>query len=281
MKPKLNPIATRSRALAAATCLLMGVADAALIAHYKFDETSGTTAHDELGGTNATISGGVTINQTGVSGGAYAFDGVNSTVGADAVSGNLAIGDAILASGAFSFSAWFKTSAVLPDNNRDDLVTIGSATVDRYYIDMNVRNPAGGTADSFVNVYTRNGTTTFPQLDGTSAVNDGTWNHAVCTLDSDGTSTIYVNGSLETTGNPSFVLPAIMDRLRIGSLARPTPASLFTGLIDDVQIYDQALTASEVSFLFNNPGQSVPEPSTSAMLGLLGGLALRRRRKRA
>lgn len=48
---------------------------------------------------------------------------------------------------------------------------------------------------------------------------------------------------------------------------------LYSGLIDDVRIYDEALSAEEVRAL-------VPEPATIALLGL-GGLALLRIRKRS
>src|SRR5207247_2417800 len=36
-----------------------------------------------------------------------------------------------------------------------------------------------------------------------------------------------------------------------------TPTGLFTGLIDEVQIYNYALLDSDVDFLFQNPGQEI------------------------
>ena len=39
-------------------------------------------------------------------------------------------------------------------------------------------------------------------------------------------------------------------------------ASGYSGLIDDVQIYDQALTDAEVDHLYQNPGESIPDPVT-------------------
>ena len=52
----------------------------------------------------------------------------------------------------------------------------------------------------------------------------------------------------------------------------------FDGLIDDVQFYDEALSSGEVAFLFNNPGQLIPEPAAVALLGLGGVMMLGRRR---
>ncbi len=60
-----------------------------------------------------------------------------------------------------------------------------------------------------------------------------------------------------------------------------TTGFAFSGSIDDVQIYDEALSASDATFLLNNAGTAVgvPEPSSTALLGL-GGLALILRRRK-
>src|SRR5438552_16310846 len=39
------------------------------------------------------------------------------------------------------------------------------------------------------------------------------------------------------------------------------PASRFTGLIDDVQVYNRALASSDILYLFQNPGKVLPAPS--------------------
>ena len=46
----------------------------------------------------------------------------------------------------------------------------------------------------------------------------------------------------------------------------------FNGLIDDVAVYNRALSAQEIYQIY-----SIPEPATLLLLGL-GGLALRKRR---
>ena len=52
----------------------------------------------------------------------------------------------------------------------------------------------------------------------------------------------------------------------------------FSGLIDEVAVFDHALSQAEVTALFAE--SMVPEPSTMLLLGLggLGGLVVRRRR---
>ena len=50
-----------------------------LVSYYNFDETSGTTATDSLSANAGTITG-ATINQTGIIGKAYSFDGTGDYV---------------------------------------------------------------------------------------------------------------------------------------------------------------------------------------------------------
>jgi hypothetical protein len=73
---------------------------------------------------------------------------------------------------------------------------------------------------------------------------------------------------------------ATMDNFEVGRLGRLAPAASFAGMVDDIQIYQRALTAAEVSFLFNNPGSVVvPEPATWGLL-CIGGLFVFAGRKR-
>jgi len=51
-------------------------------------------------------------------------------------------------------------------------------------------------------------------------------------------------------------------------------------MIDEVQLYDHALTTNEVQFLFDNPSlTAIPEPASAALIAFgIFGLAIRRRR---
>ena len=89
-----------------------------------------------------------------------------------------------------------------------------------------------------------------------------------------GNKSIYVDGSpVEATNAASAIVGNSAPFLIGGVNFSGTPTSLYTGLIDEVQVYNQALTGSQIDFLFQNPTQVVPEPGTLA-LGTVGAAAL-------
>jgi hypothetical protein len=267
-------------------------AQGALIAHYTLDETSGTTTADSSGNAlNGTVSGGAIgavgaiQSTTGISGNAYSFSGTTAQrVDADFAKW----GDLNLNPG-YTVSLWLKWT-VPGANNRSVAVSLaadGGGVNDRY-ADLGVGTSTGANVNADGSGYARHrGTLTTVDTDPLKAddppnggFDDGTW-HLLTGVFTNTGVTVYFDGNQvdSATGNGGDIA---FDALTLGLLQRPggqTDVDPFEGAIDDVQIYDQALTLSEIGTLFANPGQTIPEPSSTALLGL-GGLALVLRRRR-
>ena len=106
----------------------------------------------------------------------------------------------------------------------------------------------------------------------------GQWHHTVITFektgDNQGYGKIYVDGSLDNEGSLAEDIDATTEPVYIG---RKVDGGYFHGIIDEVRIYNQVLTAQEISDLYNNYGYTTenypgkvlvrkytePEPSVS------------------
>ena len=88
---------------------------------------------------------------------------------------------------------------------------------------------------------------------------------------------LYVDGQFQSQVSHIPAYPLILDNggssdYRIDIGARTRKNNYFKGAIDDVRIYDRALSSEEVGQLY-----TVPEPATMILLGL-GGLLIRKRK---
>lgn len=89
-----------------------------------------------------------------------------------------------------------------------------------------------------------------------STLNASTWYHIVATWDNTGTHKIYINGVLDktstltnfTTINTSTALP-----LYIGKSGDNFAPRLMNGSVDDVLLYNRALSASEIQQIYTEP----------------------------
>lgn len=213
-----------------------------LVAAYGFNEGSGTKVNDVSGkGNHGTISG-ATWTSSGRYGKALLFDGSNDRVTVnDAASLDLTTG--------MTLEAWVYPTAT-PTNWRTIIMKEqpGNAV---YYLDANsYRNqPVTG-------VFVGSARTLY----GGSRLAVNAWTHLAATYDGQ-TQRLYVNGSQVAQRSQTGQIRASTGALRIGG--NSVWGEYFKGRIDEVRIYNRALTASEIQSDRNNP---LPTLSTGAQL---------------
>src|SRR5215471_5997902 len=130
------------------------IADGA-IAYWRLDELSGTTAVDIIGGNNGTISGGVTLGQTGA-----LADG-NKAMAFDGSSGKIAVPNGAykqFGTGPLTIEAWAKPTVTPSFQQVFDVANDGDASIAGVLITANGTqysaevHPGGGTAGNSVSV---------------------------------------------------------------------------------------------------------------------------------
>ena len=114
-------------------------------------------------------------------------------------------------------------------------------------------------------------------LAGNTNLSANAWYHLAAVLPDGATDSdevlVYLNGSLANTTATGTATALFTDPsptapdFYLGS--DPTTTAHYDGTIDDVQIYDSALSATEIASLYSNPGSVIPEPSAALMLGSL------------
>jgi hypothetical protein len=274
----MKKLITTSIALASAASLAQGAAiHAGLLNYWDLDSNTSDSASSYAGATGTTVNDGtVNGNVSFVAsplGSAASFPGGagNNVTVADPTAGT----DDIDRSGAdLSISVWFQLSN--RDTNWQGLVAHGEGT--DYRIALRGGNDpiqiayAGGGAGS--DIFTANNI-------GAAPGGDGLWHHIVATTEGS-TTNLYMDGVLEASGGTGPINENGQNTLCIG--CNPTNGREWNGLIDDVGMWDRALSLAEVQEIYN-AGQSgislgaIPEPGTASLLGLIGGLALLRRRR--
>jgi hypothetical protein len=152
----------------------------------------------------------------------------------------------------FAIAFWVKG---IPQSDRR-IFSESSSTDTNFLYNLGSDN-TGATGS--LDFYMRDGAGANPMnhVKSTKPVLDGTWHHVVW-IDNRGTVTCYIDGAPDAT-NFSYARPASLtqDITTLGGINRPTrtpPASSwFAGSIDDVHLYNYALTETEVLALFASP----------------------------
>jgi len=224
-----------------------------LVAYWKFDEGTGTTAKDSSGnGNTGTLTNGPLWTQ-GRIGSALYFDGADDTV-------IVPDSNSLDLSNAFTLSAWVNPSQAFTDF-RAILVKNYS-----YYLYANAAGYCGdGTPLSGFEQPTSN-----IVCQSTSLV-PNTWTHLAATYNGS-TLTLYRDGLPVAVANASGALAPTAGSLQIGASQF---GEFFKGMIDEVRIYKTALNDSDILTIFQQdsivPVPTVAAPAISPNGGNYGG----------
>ena len=198
-----------------------GVKKSNLVAHWTFDgsDVSGSTITDVTGNGNTGTASGTDQPGIGKVGQGYDFTGA----GNDAVTFS-----SIAFSGSATISAWVKPDDLSADGAFRTI--IGNSGGDRIFIsssgDLVIRQNASNLS-----------------LSPSGVVSVGEWAHVVVTWDGS-TATGYINGVVTS---PTRSVASITNYNRIGIISA---SGEWDGAIDDVRIYNTALSASEIQQLY-------------------------------
>jgi len=133
----------------------------------------------------------------------------------------------------FTYSAW-----IYPNDFATDYIFMRPAS---YYLAIL------NTGEVSVNTYSGAGWGV--QIDSTTDYTIDAWNHIVVVMGQDGDATIYINGEFAGSGSNGYSGKLSDNNLTIGGFEGGS--SLFDGYIDEVMLWDKALTEKEVKNIYN------------------------------
>ncbi|MHC4202961.1 MAG: LamG domain-containing protein, partial [Planctomycetota bacterium] len=220
------------------------------VGHWKFDEGKGTTARDSSGkGNDGNLKGGVKWVK-GRIGGALEFRGGDQHV--DAGTGRS------LRNGRFAVAAWVKVEAY---------PLKGMANIVGKYRPKSRLNNIALRPDGRARTAYYAGD--WKDHVGGKPLPKNRWNHVVSVVSPPHVS-IYLNGDLDGSRHDAGALSLNDGPLVIGGEKGYWP---FSGLIDDVRIYNRALSAEEVKALYREAERlAAQEASTRAQEKARAGL---------
>jgi serine/threonine protein kinase len=202
--------------------------DYRLVAHWALDEDAGNTAYDSTNENDATLQGGpIWQPEGGKLGGSLQLDGTNDYVSTPFILDP--------AKESFSVFAWIKGGApgqvIISQNDETGTRWLWLDSSYGRLISWLMHPP-------------------FDPLMSESSITDGQWHHVGLVYDIEGLHRyLYVDGA-QATRDIDFVAGVGSNGgLYIGAGSDLEPGTFFSGLIDDVRIYNQALSAEEIATL--------------------------------
>ncbi|UVS81642.1 LamG-like jellyroll fold domain-containing protein [Actinokineospora sp. UTMC 2448] len=226
-----------------------GSGDDSLVAAYAFDEGAGGSLTDRSGhGHTGTLSGPAWA--AGRHGGGLSFDGVDDWV-------TVADTAALDLTDRMTLSAWLRPAsasgwrtAVMKERQGGLAYALYGAGLDRPSGYLSIGNDVTAT--------------------GPSALPVGSWSHVAFTYDG-AAMRLYVNGNLVATVAQTGSAAVSAAALRLGG--NSVWGEYFAGVMDDVRVYNRALSAAEIAADRDTPVSSdTTAPSAPGAPSATGGL---------
>lgn len=211
-----------------------------LVAYYKLDEKTGTTISDSSGnGATSDAFTGNTAWARGKYGYGLGFDGNNDVVTIPETTAT----DIGLAGDSYTVSAWFKTTSTF-SSARGSLVAKNDGS-GAFPFDLYISTNSPG-----FQIFDYN---TWPEIEDWSMnVSDGVWHNIVGVRDTVTDKIyVYVDGVLHgSTADTTTATMQNNDKVSIGNASTSYTGQDFNGSVDEVRIYNRALSANEIYDLY-------------------------------
>ncbi|MDX6690371.1 MAG: hypothetical protein QOG15_1828 [Solirubrobacteraceae bacterium] len=248
--------ANNSATSSAVTVTVSTSGPAGLVAAYGFEETSGTTATDSSGTGNAGTITGATRTSAGRNGSALSFNGTSDWVTIPG-SSSLAL------TTAFTLEAWVKSNG--PGSVDQTVLTKEKPPYMSYQ--LYAMSSGGSLASTWRDTNGSYGSDDGFFAPSSSPTPTATWTHLAATYDNT-TLRLFMNGTQIASKATTGAITNTTAPLRIGG--NSVWGEYFSGLIDDVRVYNRALTTTELNTDMNQATRiarntSLRAPSSSAL----------------
>ena len=213
-----------------------------LVSYWGMDETSGTQVSDSKAVNNGTANCAA-ITQGKINNG-RSFNGSSHYIN---IPNNTSLN---FPTSSFTISAWFKTSAT--GNGRRIISKWANFSNINYEIFISQNGSlAAGVYDGSYTPYI---------ADDTQVYTDGTWHHAVMVVNNTNIQ-LYIDGVLKKTATHDNSFPTNNLSVNIGACAQSGACGgYFSGVMDEVGVWNRALTDQEVLSVYNYNGNPTPNP---------------------
>ena len=201
-----------------------------LIGHWRLDELTGATAFDTSGKNNHG-----TLNNFSFNTGSYSPGKVNTALNFNGTNNFISIPNAkiLQLTSAMSITGWIRSDTWGSGTDVDIILRKGEDNPNNWQLAIK-----DGRASMFLDDTDSNG------IKGNTVLQNGVWFHVAGTWDGSQVR-IYVNGALDITTPGSKTAPIGVDT-RAAYIGGRSGTDLSDAIIDDVRLYNYALTAEEV-----------------------------------